>query len=63
MLGRNHSRDHGLDVRAGEGVFYDEIPGSKPVVFSIINPLDSAHLLIKCLNRIEDTRRNILNKK
>jgi len=63
MLGRNHSRDLGLDVRAGEGVFYDETPGSKPVVFSIINPLDSAHALIKCLNRIEDTRRNTLNKK
>jgi hypothetical protein len=39
------------------GIFFDERPGSTPVQFSILNPLDSAPAFLACLNRLEDARR------
>jgi len=40
--GRIFGRDLGLDVHSGVGIFFDERPGSTPVQFSILHPLDSA---------------------
>jgi hypothetical protein len=55
--GRIFGRDLGLDVHSGVGIFFDECPGSTPVQFSILNPLDSAPAFLACLNRLEDARR------
>ena len=55
--GRIFGRDLGLDVHSGVGIFFDERPGSTPVQFSILHPLDSAPAFLACLNRLEDTRR------
>ena len=55
--GRIFGRDLGLDVHSGVGVFFDERPGSTPVQFSILHPLDSAPAFLACLNRLEDARR------
>ena len=55
--GRIFGRDLGLDVHSGVGIFFDERPGSTPVQFSILNPLDSAPAFLACLNRLEDARR------
>lgn len=55
--GRAVVRDLGLDLHSGVGLFFDERPGHHPVQFSILNPLDSARLLLDCLNRLEDARR------
>jgi hypothetical protein len=55
--GRIFGRDLGLDVHSGVGIFFDERPGSTPVQFSILHPLDSAPAFLACLNRLEDARR------
>jgi metallo-beta-lactamase family protein len=55
--GRIFGRDLGLDVHSGVGIFFDERPGSTPVQFSILHPLDSARAFLACLNRLEDARR------
>lgn len=55
--GRIFGRDLGLDVHSGVGIFFDEHPGSTPVQFSILHPLDSAPAFLACLNRLEDARR------
>jgi metallo-beta-lactamase family protein len=55
--GRIFGRDLGLDVHSGVGIFFDERPGSTPVQFSILHPLDSAPDFLACLNRLEDARR------
>ena len=55
--GRIFGRELGLDVHSGVGIFFDEQPGSTPVQFSILHPLDSAPAFLACLNRLEDARR------
>ena len=55
--GRIIGRDLGLDVQSGVGLFFDERPGSDPIPFSILHPLDSAPAFLACLNRLEDARR------
>ena len=55
--GRAVGRELGLDVQSGVGLFFDERPGSTPVQFSILHPLDSAPAFLACLNRLEDARR------
>jgi len=57
VQGRALSRELGLDLQSGVGVFFDEHPGSPPVQFSILHPLDSAPAFLACLNRLEDARR------
>ncbi len=57
MQGREVGRELGLDVQSGVGIFFDERPGSTPVEFSILHPLDSAPPVLACLNRLEDARR------
>ena len=57
--GRIFGRDLGLDVHSGVGIFFDERPGSTPVQFSILHPLDSAPAFLACLNRLEDARRHV----
>ena len=57
VQGRVVSRELGLDVQSGVGLFFDERPGSTPVQFSILHPLDSAPAFLACLNRLEDARR------
>jgi metallo-beta-lactamase family protein len=55
--GRTRSREQGLAISPGEGLFYDEHPGTKPVAFSLINLLDKTPQIIECLNRLEDRQR------
>jgi metallo-beta-lactamase family protein len=55
--GRIFGRELGLDVHSGVGIFFDEQPGSTPVQFSILHPLDTAPAFLACLNRLEDARR------
>ena len=55
--GRARSREQGLGISPGEGLFYDERPGTKPVAFSLINLLDKTSEIIVCLNRLEDRQR------
>ncbi len=57
VQGRAVGRELGLDVQSGVGLFFDERPGSTPVHFSILHPLDSAPAFLACLNRLEDARR------
>lgn len=57
VQGRVLGRELGLDVQSGVGVFFDERPGSAPVLFSILHPLDTAPAFLACLNRLEDARR------
>jgi metallo-beta-lactamase family protein len=57
VQGREVGRELGLDVQSGVGIFFDERPGSTPVQFSILHPLDSAPAFLACLNRLEDARR------
>jgi len=62
--GRTRSREQGLGICPGEGLFYDEHPGTKPVAFSLINLLDKTSEIIASLNRLEDRQReNILQTK
>lgn len=57
VQGRVVGRELGLDVQSGVGLFFDERPGSAPVQFSILHPLDSAPVFLACLNRLEEARR------
>jgi metallo-beta-lactamase family protein len=57
VQGRAVGRELGLDVQSGVGLFFDDRPGSTPVHFSILHPLDSAPAFLACLNRLEDARR------
>jgi metallo-beta-lactamase family protein len=61
VQGRVVSRELGLDVQSGVGLFFDERPGCPPVQFSILHPLDSAPAFLACLNRLEDARRLSIN--